>query len=177
MSRTVIVAAVASLVLAGCTGSTEPSQPPTSEDALTTTSPVTEEAAVTSEAAPTTEEPEETEEPAAFPQTETGAEGFVAYYVETLNGVHVGKQDIKTLRALSEETCQTCQAFADVAEASPFGGPYMQFISGSPVLVGDEAVVETVLEQESDGSTVDSVFTLTWGDDEWRVSKIQAAGR
>ncbi|WP_122262149.1 hypothetical protein [Ornithinimicrobium cerasi] len=176
MSRTVIVAAVASLVLAGCTGSTEPSQPPTSEDALTTTSPVTEEAAVTSEAAPTTEEPEGTEA-AAFPQTETGAEGFVAYYVETLNDVHVGNQDVETLRALSEETCQTCQAFADVAEASPFGGPYMQFISGSPVLVGDEAVVETVLEQESDGSTVDSVFTLTWGDDEWRVSKIQAAGR
>ena len=178
VSRSVIVAAVVGLtVLAGCSDANEPSAPPTSVDALTTTSAAPDVSEETTEAAPTSEAPEETEtsDAPAMEQTEEGAEAFVEEYIDTLASVHARDADISALRALSTETCKTCNAFADAAEQERFGHEYMRFIDAAAVVSGTTARVETTVEQVSDGATLDTVFRLAWEGDQWLVSEIQAS--
>lgn len=181
MNRSVIVAAAVGLaLLAGCGQSPEPSPPPTSEDALTTaTTDVTQE----TETAPTTEAPEteeaEAEGPPQMPdaakeQTEEGAEAFVEYYIQTVNAGHLGNATADDVRALAADSCETCSAFAEVIETQPFGSRYMDFLDATPVLLSEEARVETEVEQVSDGSKIQILFTLGWGDGAWHVSKIQS---
>jgi hypothetical protein len=165
-----VAAALSALVIVGCDGGAEPSAPPTSEPALTTATATPDAVAETSEAEATTAEPAET---ATASATEDSAEGFVETYIATLSAVHMEEADVQELRALASDTCKTCAAFADAADAKRFGHAYMKHVNSSSVILGEEARVETVIEQVSDGAQIDTVFTLTWEEERWLVSEIQ----
>ncbi|OLT22140.1 hypothetical protein BJF81_13505 [Ornithinimicrobium sp. CNJ-824] len=174
-----IVAVSALLVLSACDTTSEPSAPPTSEDALTTATaeppaPV-EDAEVTTEPEPTSEEP--TEEAAAMDQTEEGAQAFVEHYVEVLGRVHAEDGDIEELRSLGSSTCETCAAFVGAAEQRRFGHEYVRLRRAEPVLTGEQARVETTLEQVTDGAEVPAVFELIWEGGRWQVAEIQLSSR
>ncbi|TQM96309.1 hypothetical protein FB476_1173 [Ornithinimicrobium humiphilum] len=177
MNRSAIAmsAALGLAVLAGCGSSTEPSAPPTSEDALTTSAPAVTsepEPAETTEAPTADGPPEMTDEMSE--QTEAGSEAFVAYYFDALNAAHIEELDVATLRAMATDECKTCAAFADAAETAPFGEPYAEVRSATAMLFGEDARVKATLEQMSDGQMVPVIVTLTWGDEQWRVKSIQA---
>lgn len=198
MNRPVIVAAAVGLaLLAGCGDPVEPSPPPTSEDALTTTS----DAATETEAAPTTEAPQ-TEEPEAqgppempeeaTEQTEAGAEAFALHYIDLINytGMH---PETGLLEPLGADGCKSC---ANHEESVTYGveeGDYLQsatfLADDADVLVTDNAArVSVPIEQQAqsylnDGVAIDRkleaaeatlVFRLAW-DDGWQVSEIQVS--
>lgn len=180
MNRSAIAAVGLSLaVLSGCSQTPQPSPPPASEDALTTTSDNSEVTSEAPEKPAVTEEPEADGPPkmpkAAAEHTEAGAEAFVKYYIDTLNAAHMELVSVDDLRSLASDSCQTCKSFAEALDAEPFGHHYIEFVNANPVLIADEAVVETNVEQVSDGTEVGIVFTLDWGDSKWLVSKIQSA--
>ncbi|QFG68069.1 DUF6318 family protein [Ornithinimicrobium pratense] len=120
--RVVAIAAAAGVVLlAGCDTQTDPSPPPTTEDALTTltATPTThaDDVDITTEAAPTTAEPTTSEPVAddgppempaeAQEQTQAGAIAFAEHFVEVVNytGIHPTPGLIS---GLSLEDCGTC---------------------------------------------------------------------
>lgn len=124
MRRTITAAALGGLILlAGCDDQTDPSPPPTAEDALTTVTaaPVTDEVDETTEAAPATQEPTEpaatTEAPAAdgppeMPaaaeeQTEEGAEAFALHYIDMVNYTGISPE-VGLLEPLSSDGCASC---------------------------------------------------------------------
>ncbi|MDO5500741.1 MAG: hypothetical protein Q4F67_13790 [Propionibacteriaceae bacterium] len=189
MKVTPIVAAVVSLgVLAGCQPEVKPSPPPTSEPALTTTTPAptpqpTEEEepttdAPTTEAAATTEAPEPTsaEPEVAMDQTEEGAVAFVEHYIETLNAVHISEADVDDLRELAQPSCRSCSAFTDAADEVLLDRRYIDHISSRALLVERGARIDSTIEQADSGDRIDAVFRLTWEQDQWLVSEIQLAG-
>lgn len=182
MRRTMIGAAAGLLVLAGCTGTTEPAQPPTQEDALTTATvaPVatSDEVEVTTDAPVTGDETEETAEPEAADRAHTpeGAKAAVRHYIATLSAVHEDDADMDTLRPLATTACSTCTAFVEAAEKKRFGHAYMRYIDSEATLTGTQAIVPTQVEQVSDGATLDLVFTADWEGEQWLISKIQVSG-
>lgn len=181
MKRSAIVAVGLSLaVLAGCGQTTEPSPPPTSEDALTTT----DESEVTSEA-PTTE-PAVTEEPEAdgppempeeaTEQTEAGAEAFVQYYVDAFNYAYV-TNSTETVMSLAAETCKSCSGILGlIPDAAPKDFRYLTITDSVSSVTADSAVVQADMEQADpaggDSSTGTAVYELAWSDG-WQVSEIK----
>lgn len=173
VSRSVIAAAVAGLVvLTGCGGTTEPSAPPTSEDALTTATSAPDVVEETTDAAPTTAAPE-ADDDGDMDQSEDGAEAFVQYYVKRLNAAYVSGSP-EGLEALATSNCDSCTA---LSEGIPEGGlpsDYLQFRSASAELLDGNARVTTELEQLSgDGAGSGTlVFRLVPEQDGWLVDSI-----
>lgn len=182
MRRTAMIAAVLSVgMLTACQTQEAPSPPPTSQPALTTATPEpapTTEAAPATEATPTTAEPvaTTTEPEAVMDQSEEGAEAFVEHYISTLNAVHLRQAEVKELRALAKNSCKTCQGFADAADSVIFDRDYIRHVSSKPLLIGDDARVESRILQVEGEKEIDSVFTLEWDEDQWLVAEIQLAG-
>src|SRR5690606_20188725 len=106
-----------------------------------------------------------------------GAEAFVEHYIQTLSSVHLQEAEVDELRVLGRDGCKTCNAFADAAEQKRFGHAYINYVDSTATVIGDEARVETMVEQETDESRIDTVFNLSWEDDQWLVSEIQLSGR
>ncbi|AXH95766.1 DUF6318 family protein [Ornithinimicrobium avium] len=175
MKRSAIVAVGLCLaVLSGCSQTPEPSPPPSSEDALTTSTPDKSEA--TSEAPPTdaaeTEEPEADGPPQmpeeATEQTEAGAEAFVEYYLNTLNAARASR-DASELQRLATEECESCRNFEESA-TSGSSDPLEYDVESATM----SSLLATVQVAVVDGSTSGTAyFTLEW-DSAWRVSAVQA---
>ena len=167
MRRTMIGAVAGLLVLAGCTGTTEPAQPPTQEDALTTATvaPVatSDEVEVTTDAPVTGDETEETAEPeAAIPpempdeakeQTQEGAMAFAEHFVDVVN--YTGVEPTGGLIAdLSTNECETCSNLEETVVYSEENRevlPEDAWTVGKPpeVLVfdGSQAVVRLTVDE------------------------------
>ncbi|WP_066636995.1 DUF6318 family protein [Serinicoccus hydrothermalis] len=184
MSRTTVVAAVAGLVLlAGCDSSTEPSAPPTSQDALTTpTEEPSEDTAATSEPAETSEEAT-TEEPdadgapempdEATEQTEAGAEAFAEHYISTLNWAYM-TGETEAAQELSDPECQSCAGLIAEAEEYQTEGDYVETEQTAATLSSDGARVEVTINQLTGpgAGEADIVVRLTPSQDAWIVDEI-----
>lgn len=175
MRRTVIVAVSALLALSACDTTSEPSAPPTSEDALTTATaeppaPV-EDAEVTTEPEPTSEEP--TEEAAPMDQTEEGAQAFVEHYMDELNEAFV-TGDGSAVRQLGTAECQSCSELVADAEANPAGEELFRTTVQGATLIDDKARAEALVEEA--GESTPAVFELAW-DAEWKVEAIKIGQR
>ena len=167
MRRTMIGAAAGLLVLAGCTGTTEPAQPPTQEDALTTATvaPVatSDEVEVTTDAPVTGDETEETAEPeAAGPpempdeakeQTEAGAAAFALHYLEMVN--YTGQHpEPGVLDPLAADSCKTCENYeanlASLLDSNAANdGDAASIGEAQAISQGDSYVVFVDLEQNA----------------------------
>src|SRR5699024_4613395 len=113
---------------------------------------------------------------ASLDQSADGAESAVRHYITTLSAVHEDDADLGTLRKLSTSDCSTCSAFVDAAEKERFGHAYMRYIDSETTLTGTQAIVQTTVEQVSDGAALDLVFTADWEGEQWLISKIQVSG-
>ena len=197
MNRPLILAAAVGLaLLAGCGQTVEPSPPPTSEDALTTTSAAADE----TEAAPTTEAPE-TEEPEAegppempdeaTEQTEAGAEAFALHYIDLINykGMH---PQTGLLEPLGADGCKSCANHEETVQYSVEHSEVLSAPLWSPndtkatLFAADDAVVHVDVKQhalevlDASGSAVDKVpagnyelvFELQPADP-WRIKSIK----
>lgn len=174
MNRPVIVAAAVGLaLLAGCGDPVEPSPPPTSEDALTTTS----DAAAETEAAPTTEAPE-TEEPEAqgppempeeaTEQTEAGAEAFVEHYFDTLNEARAsGKTQV--LSELASDDCRSCDNFEGTAAQGDLEP--LEYSIKDATLTGSLATIPVDVTEQGRSGT--AYVKLDW-DESWIVASVEA---
>lgn len=121
----------AAALLAGCQGSTDPSDPPTSQDALTTTDDV---APTTGDAAPTTQPPDDVQETSSAPSdtvettdaggpppmpeeatedSEAGAEAFALHYVDLLNYSAMTPAE-GLIDPLASDDCATCEGFEEM---------------------------------------------------------------
>ncbi|OLT18315.1 hypothetical protein BJF80_15990 [Serinicoccus sp. CUA-874] len=200
MTRTTVVAALAGLVLlAGCDSSTEPSAPPTSQDALTTpTEEPSEDTEATSEPAETPEEAT-TEEPdadgapempeEATEQTEAGAVAFALHYVEVLNYA-MSNPEVGLLEPLALDGCETCDNFEELVEYGAnqeevLAEPMAEVGEVTSIFTDDSARVAIPVTQNAqpflrDGQAVDRaleeqelslIVRLQW-EDAWRVSTI-----
>ncbi|OLT39244.1 hypothetical protein BJF86_09525 [Serinicoccus sp. CNJ-927] len=184
MTRTIVVAAVAGLVmLAGCDSSTEPAAPPTSEDALTTpTEEPSEDTEVTSEPAETSEEATSEEPDADRPpempavaaeQTEEGAEAFAEHYISTLNWAYM-TGDTTASQTLSDSECESCAGL--IAEAAEYQteGDYVRTERTSALLSSDGARVEVTIEQLSGAGAGEAeiVVRLRPSEEAWLVDEI-----
>lgn len=143
---------IAAALLTGCNGGAEPSAPPSSEDALTTSSPAP---APTTDTAPTTGAPgddvelttapgdavETTEAggPPVLPEeaqedSESGAEAFALHYLDLLNyAATTPAQGL--IDPLASDECETCGGFQEmintyVSNDERAAGPILQ-IEGS----------------------------------------------
>ena len=171
MRRTVIVAVSALLALSACDTTSEPSAPPTSEDALTTATaeppaPV-EDVEVTTEPEPTSEEP--TEEAAPMDQTEEGAQSFVEHYMDELNAAR-SSGAIEEVSGLATTECASCQNFVTTAEQG--GLDPLEYEVLEAVLLGESATVSAEVTDGDQSGQV--VFELLQSDAEWRVNAVQA---
>lgn len=165
MSRSVIAAAVAGLVvLTACGSPTQPSAPPTSEDALTTATSEPDVVEVTSE------EPEETSEAPEMDQTEAGAEAFVEHYFVELNKAReTGKTE--DLQELAAPQCKSCANFSN--RAAKGGLPPLEAALHESVVAGDTAVV--TVDVTDDGQSGRAYLDLEW-EGGWRVVSVKAEG-
>lgn len=130
---TALVATVA--LLASCSGGDDPADPPTSQDALTTTSD-TAPTTSTGDTAPTTAPPDDTEATSApdddatatteadgapeMPEeakedSEAGAAAFATHYLDTLNYSTMTPAS-GLLSGLVDESCETCTSFEGLVE-------------------------------------------------------------
>lgn len=154
-----IAAAVSLALLAACDNQTEPSDPPTTQDALTTATatpaPTPDDVDVTTEAAPTTAEPT-TEEPVAddgppeMPeeaeeQTEAGAEAFALHYVNLLNYTAENPEP-SLLAELATSECGSCGQFADTvdrlaADDEKYTSGLAEYLDSTAIYSGDTAIV------------------------------------
>ncbi|MGO0576902.1 DUF6318 family protein [Ornithinimicrobium panacihumi] len=190
MRLTAIVAAVVSLgVLAGCQPEAKPSAPPTSEPALTTSTPaVTSEPAPTTEApAPTTEEVEVTSEPEAgapeMPEealepTEAGADQFVRHWISTFNyAYHHGEPEL--MDPLQAEGCASCEGLAGLLKEPSTESRYLTLHETTPIALPGSATVEADITQaataKSKETSATAVFELVHEDDRWLVAEIMVA--
>lgn len=171
--RVVAIAAAAGLILlAGCDNQTDPSPPPTTEDALTTVTeaPTThaDDVDVTTDAAPTTAEPTTSEPTTSEPvaddgppempaeaqeQTQEGAIAFAQHFVEVVNytGIHPTPGLIS---GLSLEDCGTCSNLEATVEYSVensevLGDDLWEITAAPDILVfsGQDAFVRVPLQQ------------------------------
>lgn len=183
MRRTVIVAVSALLALSACDTTSEPSAPPTSEDALTTATaeppaPV-EDAEVTTEPEPTSEEPTEEAAPEmpaeATEFTEEGAEAFVKQYVSTFNHAYANGEP-GAMDHLSTDDCASCEALLGLLQGESDENEYLRINNVLPVLTGDGARVETDITQAATGETPEqsgtAVFQLAYDESTWLVDEI-----
>lgn len=199
MRRTVIVAVSALLALSACDTTSEPSAPPTSEDALTTATaeppaPV-EDAEVTTEPEPTSEEPTEEAAPEmpaeATEFTEEGAGAFALHYVDVVNytGIH---PETGLLEPLSTDGCKSCQNHEDTVVYSVEHGevladdiwtasePSVPVFSEESTVVRLDVKEHEVPISDASGTEIDRtssgnytlIFDLAWTD-EWLVREIQ----
>lgn len=111
------------VLLAGCQGDSEPADPPSSQDSLTTATPTTSDAAPTTEApaddveqttAPSdTVETTEASGPPVMPEeaqedSEAGAEVFALHYVDLIN--YTSKfPEVGLLEPLAADGCASCE--------------------------------------------------------------------
>ena len=172
MRRTVIVAVSALLALSACDTTSEPSAPPTSEDALTTATaeppaPV-EDVEVTTEPEPTSEEPTEEAAP-EMDQTEEGAQAFVEHYMDELNAARFSGA-IEEVSGLATTECASCQNFVTTAEQG--GLDPLEYEVLEAVLLGESATVSAEVTDGDQSGQV--VFELLQSDAEWRVNAVQA---
>ncbi|WP_289020023.1 hypothetical protein [uncultured Ornithinimicrobium sp.] len=166
-----IVAVSALLVLSACDTTSEPSAPPTSEDALTTATaeppPPVEDAEVTTEPEPTSDE--STEEAVRMDQTEEGAQAFVEHYMDELNAARANGA-VEEVSALATSDCASCQNFETTAEQG--GLDPLEYEVQDVVLLGETATVSA--EVTDGGQSGQVVFELLQSDAEWRVNAVQA---
>lgn len=151
---------IGAVLLAGCQGDSEPADPPSSQDSLTTATLTTSDAAPTTEApgddveqttAPSdTVETTEASGPPVMPEeaqedSEAGAKAFVMHYLDTFNYATMTPES-GLLDPLGDESCETCNAFIDiVAEYTSANeranGPILTFTEPTGSLTGDHAVL------------------------------------
>ncbi|WP_281964604.1 DUF6318 family protein [Serinicoccus marinus] len=188
MTRTTVVAAVVGLVLlAGCDSSTEPSAPPTSQDALTTpTEEPSEDTEATSEPAETSEEAT-TEEPdaggppempdEATEQTEAGAEAFVSHYLDTYNR-SFSSGDATLLEPFGTAECASCEGLiATIPTQGASSDEALSYQTPNGLLTPEGARVQVDVTQratdEQDAADGTIVVTLVWSDSTWLINEIQ----
>lgn len=201
--RTMIGAAAGLLVLAGCSsGSAEPAQPPTQQDALTTATataapaPTPDDVEVTSEAPATSDEAEEPEAdgPPEMPdvateQTQEGATAFAIHYLEMVN--YTGKHPTEgLLDPLGAEGCKSCDNHETAVSFGVQNGDYLledTFDIGEPntIFTGDSGRVAVPVVQRAqdfyrDGEAIDrssesaeaTLVIRVQWDGGWTVSEI-----
>ena len=176
------------VLLAGCQSDPEPADPPTSQDALTTTSddaPTTQalppddveatlsapdDMSATTEAGGPPTLPDEAKE-----QSEAGAAAFATFYLDTLNYSTMNSTD-GLLEDLGGPDCKTCRAFEELVtkyadEGHHSDGPVVTFqplearASGSNMIIFADAVQPVPSTLDESGNVVQegaegSAFTM-----------------
>lgn len=168
-----IAAATGLVLLAACDNQTDPAAPPTTQDALTTSTttpaPTPDDVALTTEAAPTTAEPTieapvaedgPPEMPAeAEEQTEAGAEAFALHYIDLLNYTAENPEP-DLLDKLASDDCGTCGQFSStvddlVANEEKYTSALAEYLKSTAVHTNETAVVSVNVDQPN-LSVVDS---------------------
>lgn len=188
MRHLAIAAAAGLVLLAACDSQTEPSAPPTTQDALTTVTatptPSPDDVDLTTDAAPTTVEPTTQESEAddgppelpeeAMEQTQEGAIAFAEHFVDVVN--YTGIQPTPGMIAdISLEECGTCSNLEATVKYSTENDEVLredlwEVTSDPDILVfsGADAFVRVPLRQnelsifDPDGNEVDKTEGATY---------------
>lgn len=175
MRRSVLTVLVSSLaVVAACSGDTEPADPPTPTDSLTTVtaSPPDTDTDTATETAPSstaespTESPSEslTEPPTtseaggvptmpeeAKEDTEAGAEAFALHYIDLINYTGMNPET-GVLEPLATDDCASCDNFEEAVDRlitsdQHYSSPTMQVDDAFAVAMGNGARATVILGQ------------------------------
>lgn len=127
MKTTFVAVCAAALLLAGCQGNSEPSAPPTSQDALTTTDAAPTTASPPDDVSETSSAPAgdaETATAASGPpqmpdeakeDSESGAEAFALHYLDVLNYAAM-TPSAGHLEPLASDDCESCSGYESMID-------------------------------------------------------------